>query len=391
MQHIGYVVYVVGLLIAGMWTLGLRTYILRGSTPMSQTVNITMLFIVALVVVPSASLSPLHLLWMFPASWLVGMFSLVFPFSLLSVIGHLFIQLVCIGIDRDQILRDKARIEKITKPIKQEENRPITQTNELNDSKKEPEKVVQSMPLLTKKEDSHQQIVNCPNEEDDRAEDNRNTLLEYIVYRSAIETVPFSVAKKFLIFPHRTDSGTLRIVVDRAYDGKTLDWVKFLTGYGDMTVTYKAKSDILEAIHFHYPKDLQEEKSIPLGDPFCLITWKAILNVDYDYGWRNLLKESIQDKFEKYRVITFGQWLEATDLIRKYPDKIALLSVSGNVVRDSKITIRDIFATAKLFISDLPCIAYGALCDDTETQDTYISSWHDVEAISKAISEKLIF
>ena len=113
MQYVGYAVYVVGLFITGTWVMGIRTYTSRGSPPMKQTVNSTMLFVVALVVVPAASLLPLHLLWMFPLGWFAGTLSLVFPFSLLVIPGQLFFQLACLGLDREQISRNKARLEKL--------------------------------------------------------------------------------------------------------------------------------------------------------------------------------------------------------------------------------------------------------------------------------------
>lgn len=54
-----------------------------------------LLMVVSLILIPSLSLSPLHLLWMFPVSFLFGPLSLMFPFNLLlwplaSIYGSLW-------------------------------------------------------------------------------------------------------------------------------------------------------------------------------------------------------------------------------------------------------------------------------------------------------------
>ncbi len=113
MIYAGYAVYVVGVFIAGSWLLGIRTYASRGALPMKQTVNSTMLFVMALVLVPNIPISPLHLFWMFPIGWLAGTLSSSFPFSVLNIPGQLFFQLACVGLDREQIARNGARLEKI--------------------------------------------------------------------------------------------------------------------------------------------------------------------------------------------------------------------------------------------------------------------------------------
>jgi len=105
MQIIGYVVYAVGLFLAVTWLVGIRTYTAKGLGVTKQTVNTTMLFILALLLVPAFSLSALHLLWMFLAGWIVGTLSLVFPFSLLSILGQVVFHIACIGLDPVEIQR----------------------------------------------------------------------------------------------------------------------------------------------------------------------------------------------------------------------------------------------------------------------------------------------
>jgi hypothetical protein len=53
--------------------------------------------------------SPFHLLWLFPASFVAGFFSIAFPFSLLSIPGRFFGRLCCIGLDPGEIARNTNR------------------------------------------------------------------------------------------------------------------------------------------------------------------------------------------------------------------------------------------------------------------------------------------
>ena len=87
---------------------------------MRPTVNITMLFVVSLVVVPLLSLSPFHLLWMFIVSFVLGTLSLAFPFSLLSLPGRWFFILACIGLDREKALRNQERVAKVREVVARE-------------------------------------------------------------------------------------------------------------------------------------------------------------------------------------------------------------------------------------------------------------------------------
>lgn len=97
MRLVAYLVYVVGVVLAVSWFIGIRLYVKHGQGVTKQTVNITMLFFVSLVLVPALSLSPFHLLWMFPASWILGVCSPVFPLSLISGPGYVLFRLACLG------------------------------------------------------------------------------------------------------------------------------------------------------------------------------------------------------------------------------------------------------------------------------------------------------
>ena len=102
------------LLIGGLsWSYGVRTYVRTGRGVQQQTVNQTTLILVAVFAVPLLGISPFHLLWMLPAAFVIGMLSLAFPFSLVSLIGTPFGELCCLGLDRDEIARNTQRIERI--------------------------------------------------------------------------------------------------------------------------------------------------------------------------------------------------------------------------------------------------------------------------------------
>lgn len=113
MEIFGYVVYAIGSFMAVTWFIGIRSYTARGVGVVKQTVNTAMLFIVSLVVVPALSLSPLHLLWMFPASFIFGALSLVFPLSLLSIPGQVIFHVACIGLDHAEVQNNHERMKKL--------------------------------------------------------------------------------------------------------------------------------------------------------------------------------------------------------------------------------------------------------------------------------------
>lgn len=57
-----------------------------------------LLMAVSLILIPTLSLSPLHLLWMFPASFMLGPLSFIFPFRLLWPLASLYGSLWYIGL-----------------------------------------------------------------------------------------------------------------------------------------------------------------------------------------------------------------------------------------------------------------------------------------------------
>lgn len=100
MEILGVGLWIIGAVITSSWAYGIRTYARSQQEVSQQTVNQTMLFALSLLVVPICGLSPFHLLWMFPAGFVLGALSLVFPFSVLSVPGRIFGAICGVGLRR---------------------------------------------------------------------------------------------------------------------------------------------------------------------------------------------------------------------------------------------------------------------------------------------------
>lgn len=80
------------------WIFGIRKYVASGQGITKQTVNTTMLFVLSIAVVLFLKWSPLLLFVLFPVSWLLGVMSLAFPFSILWILGRYFALLFTIGV-----------------------------------------------------------------------------------------------------------------------------------------------------------------------------------------------------------------------------------------------------------------------------------------------------
>ena len=65
-----------------------------------------LLMAVSLILVPVLSLSPFHLLWMFPLSFILGPLSFIFPFNLLWPLASLYASLWYIGLNSKKTNQD---------------------------------------------------------------------------------------------------------------------------------------------------------------------------------------------------------------------------------------------------------------------------------------------
>ena len=97
---LGIVLWVIAASVPVVWGWQIREWVKDGTGVTHMTVTQAMLFMVSVLVIPIFSLSPFHLLWMFPVSWLLGTLSKIFPFYFLWFPGFLFRHLCCLGLKR---------------------------------------------------------------------------------------------------------------------------------------------------------------------------------------------------------------------------------------------------------------------------------------------------
>ena len=108
---IGYIVYLFGIYCVISWLYYIRTKTKSGECVIMPTVNTLMLFIVSLILVPALKISPLHIFWMFPASILLGLLSVSFPFSLITIFGNVVASIACIGLNQIEVQKNRDRVK----------------------------------------------------------------------------------------------------------------------------------------------------------------------------------------------------------------------------------------------------------------------------------------
>lgn len=75
-------------------------------------------YLVAVIVFWFSDYSPFHLLWLFPASFVMGFLTLAPPFSLIFIPVAKFYGIVTtIGLDSEEVEANKARAERITELV----------------------------------------------------------------------------------------------------------------------------------------------------------------------------------------------------------------------------------------------------------------------------------
>lgn len=107
MRYVDWIVLGVATILALCWAYGVRHMVRRGTPPTRMTVNVTMLWWLGVFGVMLLPLSPLHLLWWYPVSFVVGGLSLMSPFSFLNIPGQFFANLWCAGLNRGEFERNE--------------------------------------------------------------------------------------------------------------------------------------------------------------------------------------------------------------------------------------------------------------------------------------------
>jgi hypothetical protein len=112
MHAIGIVLWIIATAVGIGWGAEVRRHVRTGQGIQQGTVNTAMLFLLSVILVAVLRLSPFHLLWMFPVALLLGLLSLAFPFSLLSIPGRFYGNLWCIGLDQAEVQRNTRRVRR---------------------------------------------------------------------------------------------------------------------------------------------------------------------------------------------------------------------------------------------------------------------------------------
>ena len=98
MQIIGIIIWVVGVLWAIAQGLNIRQKA-KNEQATEHTFEVhALLLAVSVIIIPVLSLSPFHLLWMLPASFVLGLASVIFPFNLLWLPASLYSSLWYVGV-----------------------------------------------------------------------------------------------------------------------------------------------------------------------------------------------------------------------------------------------------------------------------------------------------
>ena len=111
---LGWSVFVVGTLIvfAGMWWI--RKEIKAGGSVTYAVMCSNLFYCLAILGTLIIGYSPFHLLWIFPLAFLLGFLTLAFPFSeVLIPLARLYGQICCLGLDNEEIERNKARVHRV--------------------------------------------------------------------------------------------------------------------------------------------------------------------------------------------------------------------------------------------------------------------------------------
>jgi len=118
-MHIQNIVLIVAIILIAPSIIGIRKNTRYGNIVTIQTVNTTMLWCITTLCVLIFKFSFIHLLWLFPLGFLIGTFSITFPFLLISPLGRLFGQLCCFGISKDEIMHNYVKMEMYKNLIQQ--------------------------------------------------------------------------------------------------------------------------------------------------------------------------------------------------------------------------------------------------------------------------------
>jgi tetratricopeptide (TPR) repeat protein len=98
MSIIGYIIWGLSILIALGYCFNIRQKAKNEQSREKAMELQGFLFSISVVLIPAFSISPFHLFWMFPASFLIGLLSISSPLRLLWIFSSIYFWFWCIGI-----------------------------------------------------------------------------------------------------------------------------------------------------------------------------------------------------------------------------------------------------------------------------------------------------
>lgn len=114
------IILVIVVLFALTWLYGIRYKMQTADRAAPNTINTTFLIFVSILIVLIFDISAYHLLWMIPASVIIGLLSLMFPFSLISFLSIPLEKIAYIGLDWNKIKKLQDDIQEVIKLMKDE-------------------------------------------------------------------------------------------------------------------------------------------------------------------------------------------------------------------------------------------------------------------------------
>ena len=120
MGAIEIIILILAIIISFIWFYGMRDSISKGKGVTNANANITFLLFLSISLIVILSISPYHLLWVFPLIFIVGMTLMVipiFPFSLFNFGGKIMIRLAFVGLNLEEIKTNERRIKLLSEII----------------------------------------------------------------------------------------------------------------------------------------------------------------------------------------------------------------------------------------------------------------------------------
>ncbi len=123
MGTIEIIILIIAIIVIIIWFYGMRDSIAKGKGVTNANANITFLLFLSVLLILILSISPYHLLWIFPLIFIIGMTFMVvpvFPFSLRNFGGKLMVKIAFVGLNLEEIKTNERRFKLLSEIIYKE-------------------------------------------------------------------------------------------------------------------------------------------------------------------------------------------------------------------------------------------------------------------------------